>query len=141
MANRPSTYKKHKLTEFEKTWGISRKELAKQDNVTADAISMRIRNFGNPWQRKKAPNQWEAKYGRSLSELSELLDIHPVSVALRDKKNGNVFIEVRENVPHRHEHSFEYVPYQRNLFWLHENHPDYAKERAKLEEFKNGKKA
>lgn len=137
----PTTYKKHTPTSFELKWGITSKELAKQEGVTIDCLHMRVHKFGTPWQRKAKPNSYEAKYGRSLNELSEMLNMHPVSVALRERAHGNVFYQGRENVPMRHNHSYEYREVIRNLFWLHPNHPDYATERSKLEEFKNGKEA
>ncbi len=82
-----------KITTFEHKWGISAKALAEHEGVTVDAIHMRTRNFGNPFQRRKTITYWEKKYGKTVVALAHELDIHPITVAGRERRYGDVYHE------------------------------------------------
>lgn len=125
-----------KPTRFEQNWGIHVQDLADQEHVTADAIHMRTMKWGTPWQRKAKPTYWENKYGRTLTEISEIIQRHIVSVEHREKLYGNVFEGTKDYAQTR-EYTYDKT-LVKNKFWLHPNHPDYEKERAKLKEYYNG---
>ena len=80
-------------TIFSRKWGILAIDLAAQDGVTPDAIHMRVLNFGNPFQRKAKPSKWEELYSKSLCELATELGMHPMSIAQRHQKLGNVYLK------------------------------------------------
>lgn len=79
--------------DFKEKWGISCNELAEQEGTTPEAIRMRVRNFGTPWQRRKKQTKFEIKYGKTLGELALELGIHPQTVARRDRLHGDAYYE------------------------------------------------
>ena len=81
------------LTQFEHKWGIHAVKLAELEGVTPDAIHMRVRNYGNPFQRRAKPTVWEQKYGKTIVELAIEIGIHPISVASREREYGDVYRE------------------------------------------------
>ncbi len=83
----------NKITGFEHKWGISAKALAEHEGITPDAIHMRVRNFGNPFQRRKQITFWEKKYNKTIVELAHELGIHPITVAGRERRYGDVYHE------------------------------------------------
>ena len=50
-------------SQFESRWGEPAWKIAERENVSTTTIHMRVRNYGNPYQRKAKPSHWEAKYG------------------------------------------------------------------------------
>lgn len=80
-----------KRTDFKEKWGISCKELAELEGVTCEAIRMRVRNFGTPFQRRGKPTKFEIKYGKTLGELALELGIHPITLARREYLYGDVY--------------------------------------------------
>ena len=77
--------------DFKKRWGIKCNELAEAEGVTPEAIRMRVKNFGTPWQRAKKPTKFEKKYGKTIKEIALELNIHPVTVARREYLYGDVY--------------------------------------------------
>lgn len=80
-------------TEFEKQWGIHVDELALAEDVTHDAIRMRVMKWGTPFQRRAKPSKYEKKYGKTQAQLAVELGIHPITVASREYTHGNVYYE------------------------------------------------
>jgi len=80
-----------KRINFEKKWGIRCNELAEAEGVTPEAIRMRVKNFGSPWQRANKPSKFEKKYGKTIKELAQELGLHPVTVARREYLYGDVY--------------------------------------------------
>ena len=78
---------------FEREWGISANELAEQEGVSPEAIHMRVRNFGTPWQRRKRPNLFEKVYGKTIPELCRELNLHPTTLQGRHYTFGSVYAE------------------------------------------------
>lgn len=126
------------MTPFEKEWGIARRDLAEQEMCTPDAISMRVRNFGNPWQRRAKPTHYEKKYARTLYEIAEERNLHPITVIGHEKRYNNIWYYN----PDHHNTGVSRMPYngvhwryklQGNVYkswanqypWLHPDHPDY----------------
>lgn len=118
-------------TPFEQKWGISAKEFAAQEGVTTEAIHMRVRNYGTIYQRRAKPTIIEGKYGATIYELGKKLNLHPMSVVMREYHHGDVYRE-SENKPSpirgkslKPEHLKKWRRYHKVTFWLHELHPDY----------------
>lgn len=80
-------------TDFEKSWGIHIDDLARAEDVTVDAIRMRVMKWGNPFQRRAKPSKYEKKYGKTQAQIALDLGIHPITVACREMKHGNVYYE------------------------------------------------
>lgn len=78
-------------TEFRRKWGILAQDLARVEDVSVDAIHMRVLKFGTPFQRRSTPSAYESKYGYTLPQLAELLGTHPTTLTLREKKYGTVY--------------------------------------------------
>jgi hypothetical protein len=96
MAKKPYPYiptAPRSNTKFERKWGISAIDLAKEEGVTASAIQMRIMNYGNPFQRKKAPTMCEVMTGKTSIEIAKELNISPVTVYERLKNHGDAYYE------------------------------------------------
>lgn len=80
-----------KTTRFEYQWGKHISYFVEFENKTPEAIRMRIRNFGNPWQRKPEPTETEKKYQKTLKELALELDLHPGSLLQRIRRHGTPY--------------------------------------------------
>jgi hypothetical protein len=87
--------RKHKKretgTDFEKAWGIHADDLACTEGVSVDAIRMRVMKWGNPFQRRAKPSNYEIKYGKTQAQLALELGVHPITVASRERKFGNAY--------------------------------------------------
>ena len=92
----PDTGKK--ITKFEHKWGIHANDLSKSEKVTTDAIHMRVRNYGNPFQRKPKPSVCEIMYGQTLFEKAIELNIHPTALDQRIRLRGTAYF----NSPFQH---------------------------------------
>lgn len=114
---------KLKNTSFTRKWGISAWELAKQDDVNTATIHMRVHNFGSPFQRSQKPTICEELCGKTTVELSEELNLHPISIEQRVRKYANPYKsakDIKKEVA-------EFKPFHgRRKSWLMEEHPCYA---------------
>ena len=86
---------KNPLTEtsFSKKWGILAHDLAAEEGVTTDSIHMRVRNFGNPFQRKKSPTICEVMTGRTAIDLALELNVTPCTIGKRLQEHGDAYYE------------------------------------------------
>lgn len=78
-------------TDFRRKWGILAEDLARVEDVSVDAIHMRVLNFGTPFQRRSKPSKYESKYGKTLPMLAEELGVHPTTLTMREQKYSNVY--------------------------------------------------
>lgn len=121
-------------TPFEQKWGISANELAEQEGVGTPAIHMRVNLYGTPFQRKAKPTNIERKYGATIFELGKQLNLHPISVVQRELWFGDVYRESDRPSHNRGkslkpEEEKKWRKHYKDVFWLHENHPDYDRAR------------
>ena len=77
--------------DFKATWGISCNALAELENVSPEAIRMRVRNFGTPFQRRAKKTKFEEKYNKTLAEIAHELNLHPQTIARREDVYGNAY--------------------------------------------------
>lgn len=82
-----------KMTNFEAKWGIHAVELANEEMVKPEALHMRIKLFGSPFQRGPLPFLEELMYGKTRYEMAQELDIHPGSLMFRLKETGDAYYE------------------------------------------------
>lgn len=88
--------------DFKKTWGYSCNKLAAMEGVTPEAIRMRVKNYGTPFQRRKKPTKFEIEYGKTLGQLALELGLHPATVARRHNLYGNVYHKGQWDRPSLH---------------------------------------
>lgn len=88
-----------KRVNFKQKWGISCNELAKREGVTPEAIRMRVRNYGTPFQRRCKLTNFEKKYGKTLGDIALELNLHPQTVARRDRIYGDAYAETKFRRP------------------------------------------
>jgi len=122
-----------KNTRFQRDWGIHRNDFAEQECVTPDAITMRLRAYGTPWQRRKSPTKFEVRYGRTLYEIAEERDLHPQTIIYHHNEYGDAFYS--NTNWHRTKHTVSAPGWrtavQTGMYWrkqcaiFHPNHPDY----------------
>jgi len=118
---------KHKLTQFEKRWGIHAQDLAHSEGVDTPAIHMRVYHWGTPWQRARKPTQWEKQYGKSLAEMCTQYKLNPWTMLSRHLE-GKAF-----DAPTNADYDYDPARWGNNArrpFWLHPEHPDYELARA-----------
>jgi len=129
--------KKQKSTKFSRKWGIHAIDLAEQENVSPDAIHMRIRLFGTPWQRRSEPTLCEEMTGFTLFQLAKILDLHPFTVGSRIDKYNNPFVVIYEMSEENKVKSYKSNVHwtKQPLFrdnirgwknWIMPQHPDWA---------------
>ncbi len=82
-----------KRVDFKEKWGVSCNELAEREGVTPEAIRMRVKNYGTPFQRRCKQTHFEKKYGKTLGEVALELGLHPMTVARRDRLFGDAYAE------------------------------------------------
>jgi len=80
-----------KITQFEHKWGIDAIRLAELEEVTPDAIHMRVQLYGTPFQRRKKLTLWEEQYGKTLGAMALEEGLHPITLANKHYKLGSVF--------------------------------------------------
>lgn len=84
-----------KIQKFEAQWGIRCNDIAEMEETTPEAIRMRVKRFGSPWQRRGKLTKFEEKYGKTLGQLALDIGVHPHTIARREKEYGDVFVESR----------------------------------------------
>lgn len=89
----------NKRIDFEKKWGMRCNDIADAEETTPEAIRMRVKRFGNPWQRRAKETMFEEKYGKTLGQLALDMGIHPVTIARREKLYGDVYYETPYSKP------------------------------------------
>jgi hypothetical protein len=86
-------YNQHKIQSFEKRWGMRCNEIAEMEETTPEAIRMRVKRFGSPWQRRGKLTKFEEKYGKTLAQLALDLNVHPHTISRREDLYGDVYFE------------------------------------------------
>ena len=121
-------YKKHKPTSFQAKWGMLAQDFAESEGITCDALHMRVRNYGTPFQRAKRPDQFERKYGKTQMEIALERGLSYHTIMYYDSHYGSAYYaEDNPNLANR-KHRYP-LPVnnsrRRDNFWLHPAHPRY----------------
>lgn len=146
MIKKPYPYvpiKPRTNTKFERNWGISARDLAKEEGISSDAIQMRVMRFGNPFQRKKLPTMCEVMTGKTAIQLAIELGVTPITVYERLRKFGDAYYESEHGVASKlrgtqraEKHWTETTIGGSNpgckTGWLSPRHPEYHTWRYKL---------
>lgn len=128
--------KKRKNTRFEQKYGMHIADFAAMEGVGADAIRMRVMNFGTPYQRRKRPTLIEIMTGKTRYEIAEELDLHPLTVLIRLQTHGSYRFE-KDNYGHNAHSKVAEVNWRERLIepshkgWLMPQHPEYGTWRYK----------
>ena len=80
-------------THFEYTWGFKANDLAKRDCVTPEALHMRVKIFGTPFQRLPQPSICEMMYNKTNVELAYEINMHPTALLTRMNNTGDAYYE------------------------------------------------
>jgi hypothetical protein len=122
------------ITNFEAKWGIHIKDLAEQEMVTPEAIHMRIKLYGSPFQRKPKPTVCEVMYGKTKFEIAEEENMHPGSLIVRLYDQGDAYY--RSNRQHTIGNEYGGIDWksqkkaQKPQGWLDQKHPAYTRWRV-----------
>jgi len=121
---------------FEQKWGVNAKDFAKEERVSPEAIYMRVRNFGTPFQRLPKPQLEEIMYGKTTGELAHELGCHPVTIKKRLRELGTIYLDnaYTHNMGRQYsdKHWTESNRYTKPSAWLHPLHPMYTSWRYEL---------
>ena len=126
-------YTKLKPTSFESKWGVTSQELAKSEGITTDALHMRVRNYGTPYQRAAKPDKFERRYGKTQYEIAVERGLSFTTIMFyENEKGGAYWAEDNPNFQNRKRNLYcrGRNTRRRNQFWLHPDHPRYADARA-----------
>ena len=82
-----------KITQFEKRWGETARDIAIRENVKIQTIHMRVRNYGTPYQRRAKPTLCETLYGKTQKEIALELGLHPMTIKKRLDEHKNAYYE------------------------------------------------
>ena len=131
-------------TTFEREWGLHIKELAKQEDVTPEALHMRVRNYGSPYQRAPKPSAIELMYGKTTVQLAIELDCTTSGLINRIRHHGDAYYT--SNYQHNQGRLYSDVDWREERRfgkpqgWLHPAHPAYKNWRITvLEHIAKGK--
>ena len=120
--------KKHKPTKFQSKWGYLVQDLAEKEGVTCDALHMRVRNYGTPFQRAAKPDRYERRYGKTQMEIAIERGLSYNTIMFYEDHYGGAYhAEDNPNLLNRTRNLPEPVngSRRRDNFWLHPEHPRY----------------
>ena len=134
--------KPNKMTKFKAKWGIHAIDLAEREQISPDAIHMRIKKFGTPWQRRSKPTICEELTGIVSFQLAKILDIHPITVDERIREYNNPFVVLSDRpdagkgrIPTSGTVWYKQDHFKNNIrawkSWLAPEHPCYPEWKAK----------
>jgi len=127
---------KHKLTRFENEYGCRIDLFANAEGVTPEAVWMRLKHFGSPYQRRLNPTTYELKYARTCYEIAEEQGVHPLTIQTYERKHKNAFYEPlwKRTPTQPKQHWREAVQtgkyWHQQSPWLHPLHPEYDRWRS-----------
>jgi hypothetical protein len=123
--------------QFYRTHGFHILDIADAESVTPEAIRMRFHNFGTMYQRRRKPTRFERMYGRTLFEIAEERNLHPITIESHQKTHNNAYhTNPLRTWNTRPSYGTGSIPVWREAVqsgkywrkqnpWLHPHHPDY----------------
>lgn len=119
----------NKITRFEQRWGISARDLAIKEDVKIETIHMRVRNYGNPWQRRAKPTLCEEMYGKTQKEIALELGLHPFTVKKRLDEYNDAYYESSWTGAkcYSHQDWLKDPRWGNQKRWIMPEHPEYNK--------------
>lgn len=131
------TYKQHASTKFEREYGEHRNDFAAKESVLPATISMRIHKFGSPYMRRAKATFYERKYARTLYEIAEERQLHPITIIHHERNNNDAYFVHPTGRGGRPSNTGVWrKAVQTGKYWrcqcafLHPLHPDYTAWRA-----------
>lgn len=114
-----------RFTPFEIEWGVSVEELAIQEQTTPEAIRMRLKRFGTPFQRRAKPSRCEIVHGKTVWQLAKELGVTHITVhkLVREGKDPYKHHSNRGKRTPGAKRFFPVAPSKEG--WLMPQHPDY----------------
>ena len=117
--------KPNKSKTFENKWGEPAYKIAIREDVAVATIHMRVLNYGSPYQRTSKPSISEVLCGKTLYQLGEELNLHPITVQQRIRKHNNPYISERGIEKDFSTHNFSKKKGRKDI-WLMPEHPCHA---------------
>ena len=128
---------RHKTSRFEETHGVHCGEFAAAECVSPEAIRMRLKNFGTVFQRRAKPTKYEIKYGRTLYEIAEERNLHPITIVHHEVTHSDAYFTNptgRGGSPSSHGNWRDAVQsgryWRKQVAWMHPAHPEYENWRS-----------
>jgi len=84
-----------------------------------------VLNYGSPYQRTSKPSISEVLCGKTLYQLGEELNLHPITVQQRIRKHNNPYISERGIEKDFSTHNFSKKKGRKDI-WLMPEHPCHA---------------
>ena len=121
--------KRHNRTLFKHDFGYHVLDIADIEETTPEAIYMRVKNYGNPWQRRKSPTTIERHYCKTARELAIELGMHPLTCQVKHNEFGSAYHK-KPLTDHLKgwtctDHAWKTSPKWKCSTWLAPQHPDY----------------
>ena len=69
-----------RITPFEDEWGFSVDDLALREETTPEAIRMRVKRFGTPFQRKSKPTVCERIHGKTVWQIAKAMGVTHITI-------------------------------------------------------------
>ena len=69
-----------RITPFEQEWGMSVEQLATREQTTPEAIRMRLKRFGTPFQRRAKPSRCEIVHGKTVWQIANKMGVTHITV-------------------------------------------------------------
>jgi len=117
--------KPNKSKTFESKWGEPAYKIAQREDVAVATIHMRVFNYGSPYQRTSKPSISEVLCGKTLYQLGEELNLHPITVQQRIRAHNNPYISMRGIEKEFSTHNFSKKKGRKDI-WLMPEHPCHA---------------
>jgi len=108
---------------FSAKWGERAETIAQKEDVAVATIHMRVRNFGSPYQRAGKPHISEVLCGKTIYQLAEELQLHPISIQQRIRNHNNPYQTTKDIIGKMYDCDYKQG---RKRCWLMEEHPCYA---------------
>ena len=121
-----------RFTPFELEWGMSVERIAREEQTTPEAIRMRLKRFGTPYQRKAKPTKCEIVHGKTVYQLAQELGITHITVHKLVREGRDPYQEHGNRGKRRGGREFEFS-YPCKEGWLMPQHPDFDTWRAEYE--------
>ena len=121
-----------RVTPFEDEWGMSVADIATAEQTTPEAIRMRLKRFGTPYQRKAKPTKCEIVHGKTVYQIAQELGITHITVHKIVLDGRDPYEDHGNRGKNRGGKKFEFS-YACKEGWLMPQHPDYETWRDKYE--------
>lgn len=69
-----------RISPFEQEWGFTVDDIAEREQTTPEAIRMRVKRFGTPFQRRSHPARCEVVHGKTVWQIARQMGVSHITV-------------------------------------------------------------